>query len=90
MLSDIIHMSICPVLRVNGNQILHYDPDVKKMYLRIIVTNAQSPTSPGDDAHEAMLNVTIPDELVFSAVSVSNFLSTAYPPAKIQVAISIN
>lgn len=55
--------------RENGSQILHYDPDVKKLYLRIIVTNAKSPTSPGDDAHEAMLNITIPDELVFSAVS---------------------
>ncbi|KAM5135285.1 integrin alpha-3 [Mantella aurantiaca] len=54
--------------RVNGSQILHFDPNVK-MYLRVIVTNPQSPTSPADDAHEAMLNITFPDELVFVSVS---------------------
>ncbi|XP_068120083.1 integrin alpha-3 isoform X2 [Hyperolius riggenbachi] len=52
--------------RVNGSQILHYNRDVKKLNLRLVVTNYQSPTSPGDDAHEAMLNVTSPKELVFS------------------------
>ncbi|XP_072270830.1 integrin alpha-3 isoform X2 [Pyxicephalus adspersus] len=51
--------------RVNGSQILHFDPDVKKLHLRIFVTNTQTPTSPADDAHEAMLNITIPNELSF-------------------------
>ncbi|XP_018408248.1 PREDICTED: integrin alpha-3 [Nanorana parkeri] len=54
--------------RVNGSQILHFDPDVKKLLLRVIVTNAQSPTSPADDAHEAMLNITFPAELAFAFV----------------------
>lgn len=55
--------------RVNGSQILHYDPNVNKVNLRVIVTNTPIPTSPADDAHEAVLNITFPDVLVFSSVS---------------------
>lgn len=57
-----------PLPRVNGTQILYFDKDVKKLHLRIVVTNAPTATSSADDAHEAMLNVTFPAELIFSSV----------------------
>ncbi|KAG9474316.1 integrin alpha-3 [Eleutherodactylus coqui] len=57
-----------PFPRVNGTQILYYDLHVKRLHLRIVVTNAPTATSSADDAHEAMLNVTFPDELLFSSV----------------------
>ncbi|KAM3923751.1 integrin alpha-3 isoform 2-T2 [Leptodactylus fuscus] len=57
-----------PLPRVNGTQILYYDLNVKKLLLRIVVTNAPTAISSADDAHEATLNVTFPPELVFSAV----------------------
>ncbi|XP_075702400.1 integrin alpha-3 isoform X2 [Rhinoderma darwinii] len=57
-----------PLPRVNGTQILYYDVNENKVLLRIVVTNSPTATSTADDAHEAMLNVTIPDELLFSSV----------------------
>ncbi|XP_073539338.1 integrin alpha-3 isoform X1 [Phyllobates terribilis] len=57
-----------PLPRVDGSQILYYDLNVKRLHLRIVVTNAPTPTSSADDAHEAILNVTFPSELIFSAV----------------------
>ncbi|KAM4622879.1 integrin alpha-3 isoform 2-T3 [Discoglossus pictus] len=56
----------------NGQQILHYDPDVKKLYLKVTVTNEPSTLSQADDAHEAHLNITIPPKLVFSSVRPSD------------------
>ncbi|OCT60018.1 integrin alpha-3 isoform X2 [Xenopus laevis] len=57
-----------PLSKVNGSQILHYDRSGKKVNLNVIVTNFPSATSPADDAHEAVLNITVPPELVFSSV----------------------
>ncbi|KAM4031810.1 integrin alpha-3 isoform 2-T2 [Anomaloglossus baeobatrachus] len=57
-----------PLPRVDGVQILYFDQNVKILQLRIVVTNAPTPTSSADDAHEAILNVTTPSELVMSAV----------------------
>ncbi|CAI9574814.1 unnamed protein product [Staurois parvus] len=62
--------------RVNGSQILHYEPSVNKVTLRVVITNAPSPTSPADDAHEAMLNISFPDELIFSSSRSCNFDGT--------------
>ncbi|KAG8566557.1 hypothetical protein GDO81_013298 [Engystomops pustulosus] len=57
-----------PLPRVNGSQVLYYDNSEQKLHLRIVVTNFPTSTSSADDAHEATLNVTLPDELVFSSV----------------------
>ncbi|XP_069807795.1 integrin alpha-3 [Dendropsophus ebraccatus] len=57
-----------PLPRVNGTQVLYYDRNVNKLHLRIVVTNSPTATSSADDAHQAMLNVTLPDELVYSTV----------------------
>ncbi|XP_062813684.1 integrin alpha-3 isoform X1 [Anolis carolinensis] len=54
--------------RRNGMQILQYSRDVKKLNLNITVTN--QPTSPtnGEDAHQALLNITFPPSLLPSSV----------------------
>ncbi|MEE6519961.1 hypothetical protein FKM82_017743, partial [Ascaphus truei] len=57
-----------PLPRVNGTQILRYNPDVNKLNLQVTVTNAPSATSEGDDAHGAVLNITVPPQLVYAAV----------------------
>lgn len=54
--------------RRDGVQVLPYSWEVKKLYLSISVTN--KPTTPfnGEDAHEALLNITFSSHLVPSSV----------------------
>ncbi|KAM9296268.1 integrin alpha-3 [Gastrophryne carolinensis] len=54
-----------PLPRVNGSQLFHYEFSDTKLILRVAVTNEQTATSPGHDAHSAFLNVTAPPELLF-------------------------
>ncbi|XP_045066799.1 integrin alpha-3-like isoform X1 [Coregonus clupeaformis] len=52
----------------DGHQVLQYSASVKKVLLVVDVTNFQSPGQPAEDAHNAMLNVTIPPSLIYSGV----------------------
>lgn len=54
--------------RVNGTQVLQYSRDVRKLHLSINVTNVPSTPWDGEDAHEALLNVTVPPSLLPSSV----------------------
>ncbi|XP_067100400.1 integrin alpha-3b isoform X1 [Osmerus mordax] len=50
-----------------GNlQVLQYSSDVKKVMLLVEVTNTPSQGKVAEDAHQAMLNITIPDVLRYS------------------------
>ncbi|NWS76361.1 ITA3 protein, partial [Crotophaga sulcirostris] len=57
-----------PLPRLNGTQVLQYSRDVRKLYLSVNITNV--PTTPynGEDAHEALLNISVPDSLLPSSV----------------------
>ncbi|XP_068275007.1 integrin alpha-3 isoform X2 [Nyctibius grandis] len=57
-----------PLPRVNGTQVLHYSRDVRKLHLSINITNVPTTPSNGEDAHEALLNVTVPPSLLPSSV----------------------
>ncbi|KAM4884650.1 integrin alpha-3 [Sylvia borin] len=57
-----------PLPRVNGAQVLQYSRDVRKLHLSINITNAPSAPWDGEDAHEALLNVTVPPSLLPSSV----------------------
>ncbi|NXF27229.1 ITA3 protein, partial [Rhodinocichla rosea] len=57
-----------PLPRVNGTQVLQYSRDVRKLHLSINITNAPSAPWNGEDAHEALLNVTVPPSLLPSSV----------------------
>ncbi|XP_062893380.1 integrin alpha-3-like isoform X1 [Mobula hypostoma] len=60
--------SFSPIKRVNGKQILKYNPQSNlrvKLVLQVNVTN-ESTDLIGEDAHQARLNVTLPDTLSFA------------------------
>ncbi|NWS62664.1 ITA3 protein, partial [Chunga burmeisteri] len=57
-----------PLPRLNGTQVLQYSRDVRKLYLSINITNVPTAPSNGEDAHEALLNVTVPASLLPSSV----------------------
>ncbi|KAJ7313701.1 hypothetical protein JRQ81_005325 [Phrynocephalus forsythii] len=54
--------------RRNGVQVLQYSRDVKKLNLSISVTNKPTTPTNGEDAHEALLNITFPPSLLPSSV----------------------
>lgn len=58
----------CSVRRVNGTQVLQYSRDTRKLFLGINITNVPSSPANGEDAHEALLNVTVPGSLLPSSV----------------------
>uniref|UniRef100_A0A8C0GAM3 Integrin subunit alpha 3 n=1 Tax=Chelonoidis abingdonii TaxID=106734 RepID=A0A8C0GAM3_CHEAB len=53
---------------LNGTQVLQYSRDVRKLHLSINVTNTPSTGTNGEDAHEALLNITVPPALLPSSV----------------------
>ncbi|XP_032566959.1 integrin alpha-3 [Chiroxiphia lanceolata] len=57
-----------PLPRLNGTQVLQYSRDVRKLYLSINITNTPTTPSNGEDAHEALLNVTVPPSLLPSSI----------------------
>uniref|UniRef100_A0A8C4SZM7 Integrin, alpha 3b n=1 Tax=Erpetoichthys calabaricus TaxID=27687 RepID=A0A8C4SZM7_ERPCA len=62
-----------------GRQILQYSPDVKKLYVTVNVTNYPSATKEAEDAHQAILNITLPSALQYSGVrSVSTLIQLTY------------
>ncbi|XP_030364250.1 integrin alpha-3 isoform X1 [Strigops habroptila] len=57
-----------PLPRLNGTQVLQYSRDVRKLHLSIDITNVPTNPTNGEDAHEALLNVTVPASLLPSSV----------------------
>ncbi|KAK2833966.1 hypothetical protein Q5P01_017855 [Channa striata] len=49
-------------------QVLYYNNSIDRMFLEVNVTNTPSPGRPAEDAHNAVLNVTSPPSLIYSAV----------------------
>ncbi|XP_028930745.1 integrin alpha-3 isoform X1 [Ornithorhynchus anatinus] len=57
-----------PLARIGGIQVFQYSRDVRKLFMSINVTNEPSTAHNGEDAHEALLNLTIPSALLLSSV----------------------
>ncbi|MGH0132868.1 UNVERIFIED_CONTAM: hypothetical protein FKN15_000955 [Acipenser sinensis] len=55
-----------------GKQVLQYSPDVKKLLLVVNVTNLRTNTREAEDAHQAILNITLPTALQYSGVRSDN------------------
>uniref|UniRef100_A0A8C4UIB6 Integrin alpha-3 n=1 Tax=Falco tinnunculus TaxID=100819 RepID=A0A8C4UIB6_FALTI len=55
-------------LQLQSSFVLQYSRDVRKLYLSINITNVPTTPSNGEDAHEALLNVTVPASLLPSSV----------------------
>ncbi|XP_067825088.1 integrin alpha-3b [Heptranchias perlo] len=64
--NDVFH----PIGRTNGKQILEYNPQinpqVNKLVLQVNITNFPTNATNGEDAHQARLNITLPDTLAYS------------------------
>lgn len=63
-------MSHC-VSRQEDHQVLFYNGTVNRLLLEVNVTNSNNPLSPGspaEDAHNPVLNVSIPALLIFAGV----------------------
>ncbi|KAK1798382.1 hypothetical protein P4O66_007844 [Electrophorus voltai] len=52
----------------DGQQVLLYDSSIKKLSLLVNVTNAPTAERPAEDAHNAVLNITIPPSLRYSGL----------------------
>ncbi|XP_067869403.1 integrin alpha-3b [Heterodontus francisci] len=66
--NDIFH----PIRRINGKQTLEYNPQfnphANKLVLQVIVTNYPTTASNGEDAHQARLNITLPDTMTYVGI----------------------
>ena len=64
-------LSLCVCVCVcsrEGQQVFQYSTSVKNLLLVVHVTNSPSPGQPAEDAHNALLNMTIPPSLLYSGV----------------------
>lgn len=61
-----------PFPRRGGHQVLQYSNSVKKVVLMVEVTNLPAPGKLAEDAHQAMLNITVPPTLRYSGVRSPN------------------
>ncbi|XP_048416325.1 integrin alpha-3b isoform X2 [Stegostoma tigrinum] len=61
-----------PIRRKRGKQILDFDPQSnpysKKLVLQVNVTNFPTNATNGEDAHQARLNITLPDTLTYVGI----------------------
>lgn len=75
-------MTVC---RRGGSQLLHYDASINRLFLEVDVSNMPLPGRPAEDAHNAILNVSVPTSLTYSGVrtkvvEVSSFILKADQP----------
>ncbi|KAG7492422.1 hypothetical protein MATL_G00014280 [Megalops atlanticus] len=61
-----------PYPRREGHQILEYSSNVKKVMLKVEVTNFPESGKLAEDAHQAMLNISVPPTLRYSGVRTMN------------------
>ncbi|XP_042250034.1 integrin alpha-3-like [Thunnus maccoyii] len=51
-----------------SSQVLHYNSSINRLLLEVNINNTESPGRPAEDAHNAVLNVSIPPSLIYSGV----------------------
>ena len=54
--------------RQRDRQVLFYNGNVNRLFLEVNVSNTPSPGRPAEDAHGSMLNISIPQLLIYSGV----------------------
>ncbi|XP_048869766.1 integrin alpha-3b isoform X1 [Brienomyrus brachyistius] len=70
-----------PYPRRGGVQVMQYNTTVKKVILMVNVSNKPSLGKLAEDAHQAMLNITVPSSLRYSAIRLT---SQDIPPSDIE------
>lgn len=56
------------VPRRHGGPILNYDGSIRRLLLQVNISNTPSAGQPAEDAHNTVLNVSIPPALIYSGV----------------------
>ncbi|XP_071319884.1 integrin alpha-3-like isoform X2 [Trachinotus anak] len=57
-----------PFTMQKGSQVLHYSISINKLFLEVNISNTPSLGRPAEDAHNTILNVSIPPSLIYSGV----------------------
>nr|XP_020477319.1 integrin alpha-3-like [Monopterus albus] len=57
-----------PFTMQKGTQVLHYNTSINRMFLEVNVSNTPSHGKTAEDAHNTVLNVSIPPSLIYSGV----------------------
>ncbi|XP_030591932.1 integrin alpha-3-like [Archocentrus centrarchus] len=57
-----------PFTELEGTQVLYYNSTIKRLFLQVNVSNTPSPGRPAEDAHNTILNISIPPSLIYSGV----------------------
>ncbi|MEQ2179371.1 hypothetical protein GOODEAATRI_024235, partial [Goodea atripinnis] len=67
---DVVNPNDCDFWR-NGSQLLNYTSSIRRLLLEVNVSNAASPGQPAEDAHNTVLNISIPPSLIYSGGDIS-------------------
>ncbi|KAG8006599.1 Integrin alpha-3 [Nibea albiflora] len=57
-----------PLPMQKDRQVLYYNDSINRLFLEVNVSNTPSPDQPAEDAHNAVLNISIPPLLIYSGV----------------------
>ncbi|XP_016533428.1 integrin alpha-3-like isoform X1 [Poecilia formosa] len=57
-----------PFSMQDGNQLLNYNSSIRRLFLEVNVSNTASPGRLAEDAHNTVLNISVPASLVYSGV----------------------
>nr|XP_046270216.1 integrin alpha-3-like isoform X2 [Scatophagus argus] len=57
-----------PFTTHKGRQVLYYTGNMNRLFLEVNVTNTPSTSRPAEDAHNAILNISIPPVFIYSGV----------------------
>ncbi|XP_069572345.1 integrin alpha-3-like isoform X2 [Brachyistius frenatus] len=57
------------------HQLLNYNSSIKRLFLEVNVSNVPLPGLPAEDAHSAVLNVSVPPSLIYSGVETQGNVS---------------
>ncbi|KAM4535468.1 integrin alpha-3-like isoform 1-T1 [Fundulus diaphanus] len=68
MVAQFTHENQEPFPKQNGSQLLNYHGSIRRLLLQVNVSNTASPGRPAEDAHDTILNVSIPPSLVYAGV----------------------
>ncbi|PWA28389.1 hypothetical protein CCH79_00016403 [Gambusia affinis] len=70
--AEFAHFNGTLIPRKEFVQVLQFDKSLKRINLMVVVTNFDSPGKKAEDAHLAMLNVSIPNSIQYSGVRSDN------------------
>lgn len=56
------------IFRQKDSQVLYYNGSINRLFLEVNTSNTPSPDRPAEDAHNAVLNISIPPLLIYSGV----------------------